>query len=235
VTLYQETWFYAPVQAADSVLTLPDDEEKHARKVLRLQPDSEILITNGMGSVFRGRLLGGDGAQVEILERVLHEPSPPAYSVALALLKGNDLEIPLEGVCEFPVRDVFLLRTDQSSEFRGQNFEKLLERLRRKSLAALKQAKKSWLTRIHPPQELQAWREKNRIIALAVAHPGKDNLPDPQPGELHVLVGPEGGFSKSELAYLFEQENCYCLPLGPTRLRAIHAPVAALGSLIGRR
>jgi len=232
--LFDENWFYAPAQMAGESVVLPPEEAHHALRALRLKVDDEMLVSNGEGSVFLVKLTSETG-RIEVLERIRHEPEPPGISLAIGLLKGRDVEIPVEAVCEFAVSDVYLLRTDCSSEFDGQNFDRLMERLRQKSLAALKQAKKSWLTRIHPPEDLRAWREKHRDVALALAHPGQDTMPSPLPSPLHVLVGPEGGFSKTELEYLLGQKNCHQLTLGVTRLRAIHAPVAALGNLTGRR
>jgi 16S rRNA (uracil1498-N3)-methyltransferase len=230
--IFDETWFHAPLAgdlAAGAVARLPEDEAHHAVRVLRLRPGAEIAVTNGEGAVYRAFLRDEKGA-LEIVERVLHETAP-GLGVALPLLKGRDTEQPAEAICEFAVRDLFLLKTEHCEVFKGQDFTKLVERLRQKSLTALKQAKKSWLTRIHPPQDLRAWREANRSVPLAVAHPGEDTVPLPLPPALHVLTGPEGGLSRAELEDLFAQDNVHRLSLGPTRLRAIHAPVAALGRL----
>lgn len=226
---FDETWFYAPVEQAGET-PLPAEESHHALRALRLRPGTDIIVSNGLGSVFRAKLVSESG-RIDVLDRILHEPDPPPLSLAIGLLKGRDVEEPVEAACEFALREVFLLQTDHSSEFDGQNFDRLMERLRQKSLAALKQAKKSWLTRIHPPENLRAWRERHRDVTLALAHPGQDTMPSPLPSPLHVLVGPEGGFSNAELEYLLGQKNCHQLTLGSTRLRAIHAPVAALGKL----
>jgi 16S rRNA (uracil1498-N3)-methyltransferase len=232
--LFEETWFHAPVEREGTAVPLSDEETHHAQRVLRLSSGAEVLVSNGTGSVFRARLeFSGDGAVVHALERMRHEPEP-GLSLAIALLKGREVEAPVEAACEFALRDVFLLKTDHSAEFRDQDFDRLLERLRQKSVAALKQAKKAWLTRIHSPEDLRAWRERHRRIPLALAHPGEDTVPSPHPKEMHVLTGPEGGFSESEVEYLLSQENCHRLSLGPTRLRAVHAPIAALGNLSGR-
>ncbi len=231
---FTETWFYAPVPDGATTAVLPEDEARHAAKVLRLKPGTEIIVTTGEGSVHKARLLDERGA-LEIVGLVRRDPEPPGWGFGLPLLRGRDTEIPGEGICEFDVRDLFLLVTDHSSEFKGQDFTKLVERLRQKSLVALKQAKKSWLTRVHPPQDLRAWRAAHASTPLLVAHPGEETVPDPVPPALHVLTGPEGGFSDKELEWLFGDAGACRLPLGPTRLRAIHAPVAALGALSARR
>ena len=234
--IFDETWFYAPLSrglASGSPAVLPSEEAHHATRVLRLRPGAEIAVTNGEGSVYRARLRD-DAGNFEVTEELPFQAAP-GLGAGLPILKGKDTEQPAEAICEFAVRDLFLLNLDHSETFKGQDFSKMVERLRVKSLTALKQAKKPWLTRIHPPQDLKTWREAHRAIPLALAHPGEDTVPSPLPPELHVLTGAEGGFSAGELDYLFTQENVYRLSLGPTRLRAIHAPVAALGSLTGRR
>lgn len=230
---FSETWFHAPVPDGAKTAALPEDEARHAARVLRLKPGTEIVVTTGEGSVYKARLLDERGG-IEILELLRRDPEPPGWGFGLPLLRGRDTEIPAEGICEFDVRDLFLLVTDHSSEFKGQDFSKLVERLRQKSVVALKQAKKSWLTRVHAPQELRAWRAAHATTPLVVAHPGEATVPDPAPPALHVLTGPEGGFSEPELEWLFGEAKAHRLPLGPTRLRALHAPVAALGSLVGK-
>lgn len=231
---FEENWFHAPVENTGETLALPPEEAHHALRVLRLKPETEIVVTNGKGSVFSARLVS-DSGRIEIGERLRHEPQPPALSLAIGLLKGRDIEMPVEASCEFALRSVFLLKTDHSSEFDGQGFDRLMERLRQKSLTALKQAKKAWLTEIHPPEDLKAWRERHRDASLALAHPGADTVPNPLPVPLHILIGPEGGFSEAELEYLSSRPNDYRLSLGETRLRAVHAPIAALGNLTARQ
>jgi 16S rRNA (uracil1498-N3)-methyltransferase len=234
--LFTETWFYAPIDEGAATAELPADEAHHAARVLRLKPGAEIVVTNGEGSVFRAALRDEKGG-IDINERIRHDLLPPGWGLGLPLLKGRDTEQPAEAACEFDVRDVFLLKTDHSAEFRGQDFTRMVERLHQKSVTALKQAKKSWLTRIHLPQDLRAWREAHAAVPLLVAHPGESTVPSPLPPEIHLLTGPEGGFSGEELKWLFRKEGgderVFRLGLGGTRLRAVHAPVAALGSLTG--
>jgi 16S rRNA (uracil1498-N3)-methyltransferase len=226
---FDETWFYCPVADGADSATLPEDEAHHAR-VLRLKPGAEIVVTTGEGSVYRATLRDDKG-NLDIGERLRHDPEPPGLGVGLPLLKGRDTEQPGEAICEFAVRDLFLLNLDHCETFKGQDHSKLVERLRAKSLTALKQAKKAWLTRVHAPQSLKDWRAAHPEVPLAVAHPGETTLPRPLPPMLHLLTGPEGGFSDAELKYLFEDAKAYRLALGETRLRAIHAPVAGLGAL----
>jgi len=92
-----------------------------------------------------------------------------------------------------------LVFSDHTQEFKGQNHEKTLERLRQKSLVALKQAKKPWLTNIHDPIPLHDWRKQNAEANLILVHPGEDKLPLAKNENIYLLIGPEGGFSAAEL------------------------------------
>lgn len=239
---FDETWFYAPVPEGAGSAVLPEDELHHALKVLRLRAGAEVVVTNGEGSVYRATLRDEKGS-LDLGGRIQHEPLPPGIGVGLPLLKGRDTEQPAEAVCEFNVRDLFLLKTDHCETFKGQDHSRLVERLRQKSLTALKQAKKAWLTRIHPPQDLRAWRADHADTPLVVAHPGESTVPTPLPASLHLLTGPEGGFSEGELEWLWGDDSgggapsgpVFRLGLGETRLRAIHAPVAGIAALVSRK
>ena len=46
--------------------------------------------------------------------------------------------------------------------------------------------------------------------------------------QIIVLIGPEGGFNKTEQELILEQENCFNLNLGPRILRSDTAIVTAL-------
>src|SRR5580698_7956235 len=92
---FDETWFYAPVEGTGETATLPEEEAHHALRVLRLKSGDEVVVSNGAGSVFRARLTG-DGARIEVGERLHHDPAPPGLCMALGLLKGRDVEISVE-------------------------------------------------------------------------------------------------------------------------------------------
>lgn len=209
------------------------EESHHLRKVLRLPMGGTIVASNGMGKVFLC-VTGahGDSVEVEAAESFRDEPAYPRLNLVLSLLKGRDLEDPVEGLCQLAVHAIHLVSTDHSQVFKGQDHGRLLERLRAKSLVALKQAKKPWLTEIHAPVPLRQWREKHPSMDLVLIHPGKDDLPNRPEGPYGLLTGPEGGFSEPEIAWL-EKEKCFRMGLGATRIRGTHAPLIACGKIMG--
>ena len=236
---FEETWFHAPVNAVGDRLSLPETEAFHFQTVLRLTPGRPIWVSNGEGGVFLCRT-HSMGKSVEIEAAAVRPglsaagpPAPPGVHLVLGLLKGRDLEEPVEGLCQLAVASISLVITEHTQAFKGQDHARLLERLRAKSLAALKQAKKSWLTSIHPPIPLREWRLGHPGDPLILVHPGPDRLPGARPSRFHVLTGPEGGFSGPETAWLMEEQACHTLGLGETRIRGTHAPLVACGKLMG--
>ena len=229
---FEETWFYARLGEVGESLPLPENESHHLLKVLRLRPGIRIAVTNGVGKVFLcdTQLLGKD-LVVEAVDMIREEPMPPKVSMVLALLKGKDTEDPVEALCQLNLAAIHLVTTDHTQEFKGQDHSRLVERLRVKSLVALKQAKKAWLTEIHPPKPLKEWRSA-QPGNLVVVHPGEDNLPEESGQDLFLLTGPEGGFSPYELSWLNKDGN-YRLGLGGTRIKGAHAPLLACGKLMG--
>lgn len=230
---FDETWFHAPLRALGDKAVLDDDEARHLRKVLRVPAGTPVTATNGEGRVFRcaTRDAGGE-VEIEALELLLENPEPPRLHAVLCLLKGKDTEEPVEGLCQLDLAAVHLVTSDHTQEFKGQDHTRLVQRLEQKSLVALKQAKKAWLTAIHPPMPLRTWAESHPGT-LVLLHPGPDTVADDGSGPLHLLTGPEGGFSPAELEWLRALPGCGNLGLGSTRIRATHAPLLACGKLMG--
>jgi 16S rRNA (uracil1498-N3)-methyltransferase len=230
---FDESWFHAPIGEVGDSAALSDDEANHLLKVLRLRPGRDIVVTNGEGRVFRcgtrsemGRL------EARAVEEIRTGQARPRLHMVLGLLKGRDIEEPVEGLCQLPVAAIHLVTSDHTQEFKGQDHGRLMERLRAKSQAGLKQAKKAWSTRIHPPLPLREWR-KSHPDPLVLVHPGPDRLPPVDDSPYYALIGPEGGFSAPELSWLIKEEECLTMGLGETRLRATLAPLVACGKLMG--
>ena len=98
-----------------------------------------------------------------------------------------------------------------------------------KSLAALKQSRKAWLSEIKAPVYLNEFLENFRGNLIVCDKNGEERFQFPKK-ETAILTGPEGGFSPQELE-LMKNKNAFFLSLGATRLRAVSAPIFALGRI----
>jgi 16S rRNA (uracil1498-N3)-methyltransferase len=231
---FEESWFHAALEAPGDAASLSREESHHLRKVLRVPPGRQVVASNGTGGVFlcdtRDRK---DAVELVAAEQRTKEMAPPRLNLVLSLLKGRDLEEPVEGLCQLGINAIHLVTTDHSQEFKGQDHGKLVDRLRAKSLVGLKQAKKAWLTRIHEPVPIRDFRREHPDLELILLHMGEDRLPEKFPGAFAIVTGPEGGFSNPEIEWMLGSGG-YQMGLGETRIRGTHAPMLACGKLMGK-
>jgi 16S rRNA (uracil1498-N3)-methyltransferase len=130
---------------------------------------------------------------------------------------------------------ITLLRTDHSQEPKNSDLGRTIRRLEMKSMTAFKQSQKSWITSVHGPIPFTQWLTECPQIILCDID-GSNSLPpnvlSATSPDLSLAVGPEGGFSQSEIAAM-KEKNALLLKLGATRLRARTCPAIAMGALIG--
>ena len=128
---FEENWFHAPIHGIGGKALLSAEESHHLRKVLRVRMGRSVTVSNGEGGVFlcatRER---GDAVELEAEELLKLEPEPPRLNLVLSLLKGRDLEEPVEGLCQLAVNAIHLVTTDHTQEFKGQDHGKLVETIK---------------------------------------------------------------------------------------------------------
>lgn len=229
------TAFYAPPSALHgSTLKLPDDEARHATRVLRKQAGDEIVVVDGEGHWHRVRLdrVGRDRAAGTVLE-TREGVGEPSYelTVGIGLLKNtNRFETFMEKAVELGVRRIVPLLTARTEK------ESLKERRARNILiAAMKQCGRSWLPTLTAPQPLFDLASEDTYDRAFICHGQDADVPSlaealaaealPE-ARLLVLVGPEGGFTEQEVEQM-RTEGGQIVHLGARRLRTETAGIVA--------
>ncbi len=208
------------------------DEHLHLTKVLRVKPDQDIRVADGRGRFFKATVsdIKPRFSQLHIKEIDYESATPPRLHLAVALLKGKNLEQVIESCGQLPIASLTPLITDRTQGANQRESEHLLERMQMKSTVCLKQAIKPWLTQIHPPISLDTYLE-NISHPIAFMEPSlasaKVNWQEIE--ELSLLCGPEGGWSPEEITRLKLKGHSF--HLGETVLRAQSAPFFACGKL----
>ena len=158
------------------------------------------------------------------------EAGAPRLVLAVALLKSDHLELALEKVVELGAhRFVPLLSERCVVQWKERSAERKLQRLERIAVGAMKQSQRSWRCRVCAPRPLREAVEEARPALLVVGDEVEEglrcrDLVAPLQGEIWGLVGPEGGFSGEEKAWL-AQEGARAVTLSPFRLRSETAAV----------
>jgi len=190
---------------------LPEKEAHHLVRVCRKREGEEILLINGKGEEFLGKikqiLIKGKKFKVEVeILRLNRKELPPAVEIVslVPLLKGGRTDFLIEKGTEL---GVFRLVIFQSERTLGSLHESLLERFQEKALSALKQSGRLLLPQIELSQDLTSLLENLRdsLSLKVLASPeGKLNffellrdLKEP-PERIYLLSGPEGGLTEAE-------------------------------------
>ncbi|MCE5272918.1 16S rRNA (uracil(1498)-N(3))-methyltransferase [bacterium] len=227
------TALYVPAEnISDGWLEFPDEELHHLTHVLRQGAGSRVQVLDGCGGVWsvlverrEGRLAG------RVLEHEQATAPVPAISVALAPGRKERLRWAVEKLAELGAARIIPLLSAQVS-FPGDP-GRLPERLQPVCVAALKQSRQPFLTRVEPPlgfadfmktctaAEVQAVFCHKKTQTRAPI--GRNRLGGAR--ELVLVVGPEGGFDSAESGSILSS-GLPCLDLGLSTLRFETAALA---------
>lgn len=217
-----------------AMLVGPD--ARHIQKVLRLKPGDNIVLFNSKGDEFKAQIKGFEAEAVKALILAASRPireSPVNIALAQAMLKEKKMDRVVRQLCEIGVSTWIPFFGSRSV---ARPAEKKLatraERWRKIAVEAAKQSRRLQVPRIRPAEDLEAalaaaegfdlkitfWEE----APVSVGWPSPDNSPD----SVFLLVGPEGGFAKEEVARARDR-GFVSASLGPRILRAETAAVVA--------
>lgn len=218
--------FFVPDISSDQkVIILPEEESKHATKVLRLKEGDTIELINGKGDLFTCELiLPGKRAEVKVLQHLHETPDKQTIHIAIAPTKNIDrLEWFLEKATEIGVDEVSLLLCENSE----RKIVKM-ERLEKILVSATKQSKRLYKPILHdllPFKTFIEQIENGGFIAHCEENRNRTELRQQSiPDDFLMLIGPEGDFSPGEIE-LALTKNFQPVTLGKNRLRTETAGV----------
>lgn len=221
--------FYLP--NIDQVNVFDAEESGHIAKVLRKKVGDQLCVTNGKGHRYLVQLthVSPKKCAFEIIEKSPSKKLNPLIHLVIAPTKNLDrIEWLIEKAVEVGLRSVTFLHA-------GHSERKVLkvERIERKAISALKQSLKDWLPAIHPLTSWNVWlRDIRDTENTYIAHLAGEGTPHLYscllPGhEITVVIGPEGGFTPTEIAEATAKGITPVL-LGNERLRTETAGMAAV-------
>ncbi|HCM15897.1 MAG: RsmE family RNA methyltransferase [Candidatus Cloacimonadales bacterium] len=199
--------YYYPLLTADSrEIILQDEEFHHLCKVKRVSSGSIVKINGGNGIIAECRVTSIEKrrAVLEAFHIKEHPVAEKAFAIAFALLKNKHDELAVEKCTEMGASDFFPLQTEFTVRDENRNTVSRFEKI---ALAAIKQCDNPYLPAIHPIHNLAkaiAYIEERGYLPVVCSEIERDKW-------LHDLgridrpcfiVGPEGGFSSSEMALM---------------------------------
>lgn len=199
-------------------IAIDDDVEHHLRRVLRLRVGEQVSVTDGAG---RWRMCvvrldqGGLRLALESASDIVSVPEPSRFTLASAIPKGDRVDWLVQKATELGADRILLLHAERSTvRWKPERAAKHVPRLQRIADEALRQSRRVRRCLVEGPVDAL-----DVLVDAVVAEPGGERV---RGDETMIAIGPEGGWSASEL-----QAARHRVSLGANVLRAETAGIVA--------
>lgn len=230
-------FFVADDLVAGHTASLGDRQSKQVHSVLRLGTGDRIALFNGSGIEADARLIEVNRGEARfVVDSVSYPPREPDVSltVGLALLRGDRFEIAIQKLTEIGVRRIVPLAAERCvATYRdASDWNKRAARYERIMIEALEQSERVTSVELAPPATVEDFLADSNALALVERGEHESLATVPIRSALALAVGPEGGWSESELRLIAEYAET--ASLGKLILRAETAAIVAAGTVIQR-
>ena len=210
--------FYVENEIVGDQLTIDGPDAHHIAVVNRMQPGDDIVLFDGSGREFAAKIveINKKSASVEIVQtNDISRELQNSVTLAVAIPKGDRQKMLVEKLVELGVYRLIPLNCERSVAIASA---KSVERLKRRVIEASKQCGRNVLMTIAPPAKFCDFLEQDEFDCRLVAHPYKSqsvldvtSQASYENGNVVVAIGPEGGFSESEVELAIEKklEACF--------------------------
>jgi 16S rRNA (uracil1498-N3)-methyltransferase len=214
--------------------TLTEAEAHHLIRVMRCKQGDSVILFDGLGREFHGRVEEVGKDQVDIrIEGVIdvNRELPFEFTVAVAFPKGDRQQTLIEKLVELGATYCVPLLTQRGV---AQPTANAIARWRRYVIEASKQCGRNRLMKIESPVDCSSLFAQNHQGLKFIAHTDPSMVP--LPTTIHqatiCAIGPEGGFTENEIQQALT--NLWQpISLGPRILRSETAAMAIV-SLVGQ-
>ena len=218
--------------------TLTSNAAAHASRALRLQPGDEVVLFNGNGNNYHGKLsaISKQSVTADILHAIVCDTESPLHiTLVQAISSGDRMDFTIQKAVEMGVAAIQPVASQRSIvKLAGDRAEKRREHWQNVVISACEQSGRATIPTVAMPLSLQDWLaqkpDADTLITLAPDAP--ITLPQlPAPGHrIHLLIGPEGGLTDDEIR-LASQYSYIPVRMGPRILRTETAALAAIASM----
>lgn len=236
-------FFVRPEDVGDGTIVISGGDAGHISRVLRLGPGDELSISDGAGRVYDAAIVSVDRDRVICSfshSRECGGSEGRALTVYQGLPKGKKMDLIVEKLTEVGAGRIVPVTMARSvAEYAGERAAKKVERWRATALEAAKQSRRVTVPEV---SDVAGWPAALEEIKGLITAGGLVLVPweeaegltvrqavtglDAPPGNVAVVIGPEGGFATEEIAAL-KDAGAVMVTLGPNILRTETAGIVA--------
>ncbi len=215
-------------------------DAQHIAKSLRMKPGEELVVCDTEGYDYRCTIISAtaDTVSLDVKEKVANATEPTVKAALfLCLLKGDGTDLVIRQAVEMGVSEIYPVVSSRCvSRPDAKSGKGKAERWQKIANEAAGQCGRGILPTVHGIISFEECLKLGAEMDSAVLFyegGGKSlrELELPQNGSVGLLIGPEGGFDINEVR---RAEECgfTTATLGSRILRAVTAPLAALGAVM---
>lgn len=211
-------------------LKLSKEQEWQCTKVLRMRVGDEMRLVDGSGSGILAQLTNMNPIELKEVGVLEFESRKTHITLIASLIRPERLEWMIQKACEVGADRIILMQADHGvvRDF-GDRIQRKLERWNLIAKEASEQAYLSAPVTIEgviTKEELESYRSDLNVFADL--GPGDHIMSAvlPHHESITIVIGPEGGFSDSEVQY-FNSKEFTQVSLGSSVLRAETASIIA--------
>lgn len=225
----------------------------HVTKVLRFAVGDTIQVFDGRGHEFAATLTQvGKKTAVKLTQEIHNTSESPLWIELLQVIsRGDRMDFTLQKAVELGISHIIPLTSERCGvKLDAQRADKKIDSYQRLIISACEQCGRSVVPQIAPLQSLQSLlsapssssasgmsalpkttADGREFVNITLDPRAKDKLTTLPPTKAYrILIGPEGGFSASEVAQT-QQAGFIGVTLGPRILRTETTALVALSIL----
>ncbi|MBE0575449.1 MAG: 16S rRNA (uracil(1498)-N(3))-methyltransferase [Desulfuromonadales bacterium] len=226
--------FFVPAESLKSEqIVISGETYHHLRNVLRIKTGATILLLDGFGQCCEVQLeqLQPEHATTRVIRRWQETNLTLPITLLQAMPKGDKFELVLQKGTELGVSCFQPLETAHAiPNLTAARRHKREQRWQRIVSEAARQSRRSFLPEVKPIQKLATVLDEpsddlKLVLWEAGSVPLEATLPEHAPAGVRLLIGPEGGFSVTEISAI-TAAGFQAVHLGPRILRTETAGLA---------
>ncbi len=222
--------------SSGETISLPRDKAHHLSHVLRMHTGDAIKLFNNTGYEFTSRIIEitKKTAEVEVKESCqIDNESSLKITLCLAIARGQHMDYSIQKAVELGVSKIVPVMSEFSNvRLQEDRVQNKMTHWQNIIINATEQCGRNRLTELIKPVSFSECLVLDGLTSQLILHPGsKQAMPTITIDNNHLtlLIGPEGGFSDTEMNEAIEKA-VIPVSLGPRTLRAETAVVSALSN-----
>ena len=216
---------------------LPEEEAKHALRVLRIKEGETIELFDGKGRVAEAvvKTCTNKSLQYVIIDEQSVAPITPSIHLYQSIPKGKNMDLIIQKAVELGVAEITPLITQNTVAVSGSPAKKV-EKWQRVALEACKQCKQPWLPQVNLPASIDSvTADESDLKLVASLRPNAVRMRQvvsdhAEATSIALVVGPEGDFTSSEVDSA-EASGFIPISLGELILRVETATLYGISAL----